>query len=131
MRNTFKKAERLHSKLLISKLFANGDSFFSYPFRITFIMDKRTDGIPAQVLISASKRNFRSAVKRNLIKRLIREAYRKNKSIIWDYLSNKPDNQLVISIVYTAKTIAPYSEIERKLILILHSLIEKNEGPNR
>ncbi len=131
MRNTFKKAERLNSKLLISKLFAVGNSFFLHPFRISFIMDEREDGPPAQILISASKRNFKSAVKRNHIKRLVREAYRKNKHIIWDYLSDKPNNQLIISVVYTGKTIASYSEVERKLILVLHSLIEKNEEYNR
>jgi len=131
LRNTLKKTERLHSKLLISKLFTNGNSFFLYPFRITFIMDKREGESPAQILISASKRNFKSAVKRNHIKRLVREAYRKNKHIIWDYLSDKPNNQLIISVVYTGKTIASYSELERKLILVLHSLIEKNEEFNR
>jgi ribonuclease P protein component len=131
LRNTFKKIERLHSKLLISKLFAKGKSFFLYPFRVTFILEERKDGSPVQILISASKRNFKSAVKRNHIKRLIREAYRKNKHIVWDYLSDKPNNQLIISVVYTAKTIASYSEIERKLILVLHSLIEKNEEHNR
>ncbi len=131
MRNTFEKIERLNSKLLIKKLFADGNSFFTYPFRISYIMESRTDGPPAQVLISASKRNFKLAVTRNLIKRLVREAYRKNKHILWEYLSDKPDKQLIISIVYAAKTIAPYSEIERKLILILHSLIEKNEELNR
>ncbi len=94
-------------------------------------MDKRKDGPPAQVLISASKRNFKSAVKRNHIKRLVREAYRKNKHIVWDFLSDKPDSQLIFSIVYTGKTIASYSEVERKLILVLHSLIEKNEEFNR
>ena len=94
-------------------------------------MDSKTDDPPVQVLISASKRNFKSAVTRNLIKRLVREAYRKNKHILWDYLSDKPNNQLIISLIYTAKTIATYSEIERKLILILHSLIEKNERLNR
>ncbi len=94
-------------------------------------MDERIDGSPAQILISASKRNHKLAVDRNRIKRLIREAYRKNKHIIWDYLSDKPNNQLIISVVYTGKTIASYSEVERKLILVLHSLIEKNEEYNR
>lgn len=131
MKNTFKKTERLNSKLLINKLFKEGDSFFSHPFRVSYIMDSKTDDPPVQVLISASKRNFKSAVTRNLIKRLVREAYRKNKHILWDYLSDKPNNQLIISLIYTAKTIATYSEIERKLILILHSLIEKNERLNR
>jgi len=128
VRNTFKKSERLHSKLLIGRLFSDGKSFFSYPFTITFISVKRDKDPPVQVLISASKRTFKSAVARNKIKRLVRESYRNNKYIIWDYFKDKPNDQLLISIVYTGKTIAPYSEIERKLILILHRLIKKYES---
>lgn len=131
MRNTFKKTARLHSKLLINKLFADGNSFFLHPFRVTFILDERCEGPPVQVLISASKRKHKSAVDRNRIKRLVREAYRKNKHIVWDYFKDKPNNQLLISVIYTAKSIVPNIEIERKLILVLHSLIEKNEGLNR
>lgn len=131
MRNTFKKYERLHSKLLISSLFANGESFFLHPFKVTFLETKRNGGPPAQVMISVSKRNFVSAVSRNRIKRLIRESYRKNKYIVCDSYKDKSDTQLIIGIVYVAKTIETYSEIERKLILILHRLIDKDEGSNR
>ncbi len=107
-------------------MFTEGISFSSYPFRVTFLQVK-DEGVPTQILISASKRNYKKAVDRNKIKRLIREAYRKNKYIIWDFISTKPDTTLLISIVYIGKSILTYSEIERKLILILHTLIKKNE----
>ena len=131
MKNTFKKSERLHSKLLIGKLFDKGISFFTHPFRVTFLSVAKSEGPPVQILIAVSKRNFKSAVDRNRIKRLLRESYRKNKHIIWDSYKDKPKDQLLISMVYVGKTIEPYSEIERKLILLLHRLTEKNEGNNR
>lgn len=106
-------------------------SFFIYPFRVTFISVAKSEGPPVQILIAVSKRNFKSAVDRNRIKRLIRESYRKNKHIVWDRYKNKPHDQLLISVAYVGKTIEPYSEIERKLILLLHRLIEKDEGNNR
>ena len=131
MKKTFKKSERLHSKLLIGNLFDKGKSFFSYPYRVTFLHVERGEGPPAQILVAVSKRNFKSAVDRNKIKRLIRESYRNNKHVIWDSYDNKPNEQLLLSVVYVGKTIEPYTEIERKLILILHRLIEKDEGNNR
>lgn len=131
MRNTFKKDERLNSKLLIDSLFANGKSFFLYPYKVTYLEIKKDKGPTVQAMISVSKRNFTSAVKRNRIKRLIRESYRKNKLIVYESYKDKPDTQLLIGIVYLAKTIETYSEIERKLILILHRLIDKDEGSNR
>ena len=127
LKNTFKKTERLHSKLLISKLFKDGNSFFVYPFRITYDVVERGDNPPVQILVSASKRNFKTAVDRNRIKRLIREAYRKNKHDVWGCFDNKTNKMLLISIVYAAKTIVSYAEVERKLILILQRLIKKNE----
>ncbi len=131
MKNTFKKTERLNSKLLIEMLFADGKSFFIYPFRVKYIICKKDDGLPVQILISVPKKIHKSAVDRNRIKRLTREAYRKNKYILYDNYKVKDNEQLLLSIIYSGKTIASYSDIERKLILILHSLIKKNEEYNR
>jgi len=127
VRYTFRKYERLTSKTLIDKVFNEGKTFFSHPFKISFLENETSQDPPVMVLISVSKRNFSSAVRRNRIKRLIREAYRKNRHILWGNNKDNPQNQLVISIVYVAKTIETYSEIERKLILILHRLIDKDE----
>lgn len=131
MKKTFKKTERLHSKLLINKLFVKGKSFTVYPYRVTILKVDKNDGPPVQVLIAVSKRNIKLAVNRNKIKRQIRESYRKNKQLIWEAYSDKPNEQLLLSLVYIGKTITSYSELERKLILILHRLIKKDENTDR
>ena len=80
---------------------------------------------PVQLLISVSKRNFKKAVDRNYIKRLTREAFRKNKEIL--YTARQDCKKLLlIGLIFTGKTIPDYSEVEQKLILILHRLKEKN-----
>ena len=77
---TFRKNERLCRKTSIDELFSKGQSFFVYPFKISWIIAQEDEGSPAQVLISVPKRNFKKAVKRNQIKRLIREVYRKERA---------------------------------------------------
>lgn len=126
IKQTLKKEERLHSKKLISELFKTGESFFVYPFRVLFLEVGIKDQYPLQLLISVSKRNYKKAVDRNKIKRLIRESYRKNKTALVQSRSTR-DNQLLIGLIYTGKTILPYPEIERKIILILQHLIEQNK----
>ncbi len=127
IRQTFRKSERLCSKSKIENLFKRGTSFISYPFRITQLSDDKNDGPPVQVLIVVSKRRVKSAVARNRIKRMVREAYRKNKHIIWDNYSTISSQKLLLCINYIGKTIVEYKDVERKLILILQRLIENDE----
>ncbi len=125
-RFTFKKEERLSRKKLIDELFERGSSFYLQPFKIIFLEKKSEVTFPAQVLISVSKRNFKRAVDRNKIKRLIREAYRMNKHSLYESLQKK-NRQLIIAILYTAKTIESFPIIQQKVIMLLARLAEKNE----
>ena len=138
MKFTFKKSERLNSKKVIERLFDKKgseqiQSVFHYPFRVSYApifdvrfsisdleVDEETNPkseiedpkIP-QILISVSKRSFKRAVDRNLIKRRIREAYRLNKYL----LLQKPAHQIpaYIAFVYIAKTIEDFTKIEKSM----------------
>ena len=123
MKQTFKKEERLSSKKSIALLFADGDSFFQYPFKVIFKKEQTTHPFPVQLLISVSKRNFKKAVDRNKIKRLVREAYRTNKHLLYEGVNNNKGS-LLLGFIYTAKTIPEYKEVESKIILILQRLIK-------
>ena len=74
---TLCKAERLNSKILIGKMFEGGvsKSFSIFPIRVVYMPVEQGEA-PASILISVSKRRFKRAVKRNRVKRQIREAYR-------------------------------------------------------
>ena len=129
-RQTFKKGERLHSKKLIKYLFANGNTFFVYPFKVFFVKWPEKREFPVEVLVSVSKRKIKKAVKRNSIKRLIRESYRKNKEIVWEFPGND-DNTLLISFIYIADDVMEYKEIEKKIILILQRIKKHYEKADR
>lgn len=123
---TFKKEERLCSRTLIKELFDNGSSFTVYPFKAIWENTTFEEHYPVKVIISVSKRNFKRAVDRNRIKRLIREAYRKNKIILYEALK-RHDKKCLLAIIYTAKHEMSYKEIELKIILTLQRLIKENE----
>jgi ribonuclease P protein component len=118
MKQTFKKYERLNSKKAIAALFKSKHSLFVYPFKVFFTENTSSHH---QLLISIPKKNIRQAVKRNLLKRRIRESYRKNKPVI--YFAGKLCNPcLNIALIYVAKEPLPYSVIEKKITVILQEI---------
>ncbi|MBI5217944.1 MAG: ribonuclease P protein component [Bacteroidia bacterium] len=121
-RYTFSKNERLCSKKIIEELFSRGRYHVVPPLKIVWIKTELHTESPIQIVISVSKRNFKKAVDRNYIKRLIREAYRKNKHILYDYLIEN-DTCIAIGLIYSERELADYFEIEKKLVLLLHKLI--------
>lgn len=115
---SFPKSERLYKKKDIQELFDKGSSFYLYPFRV--IVQKHPEQDINQVLFSVSKRNFKKAVDRNLIKRRMREAYRLNKAAL-------PETQkLQMAYIYTAKDILLFDQIRDKMITAFKRL-EKYE----
>ena len=119
---TFKKEERLCNKRLIQGLFHNGSSFLCYPFRASWQLNSGVQAYPAQIVLSVSKKRFKRAVDRNLIKRRMREAYRLQKQLhLYDIL-NTADKRIVLSVGYIGKEILPYDVIEKKMLKLLMQL---------
>lgn len=120
LKQTFRKSERLHSKKDIQELFQKGSSFYLYPFKVLFL---EAEGAPRQVLVSVSKRKFKRAVDRNLIKRRIKEAYRLNKHRLHSEAQTQPS--LRIAYIYTGKDIPEFQFLENRLRKTLKRLIQE------
>ncbi|HEX8378266.1 MAG TPA: ribonuclease P protein component [Pedobacter sp.] len=121
---TFRKEERLCSKKLLDELFHKGSSFLVYPFRVVSLPQALTVDTPSQVVIAVSKRKFKRAVDRNLIKRRVREAYRLNKEeLLYSFLKEN-QLQLLISIHYIGKEIPEYQFVDKKLKQAIKKLTE-------
>ncbi len=118
MKQTFKKYERLASKKEITGLFKSKHTLFVYPFKIFFTENQNAHH---QILISIPKKNIRHAVKRNLLKRRIRESYRKNKETLYSKDALK-HARLNIALIYIAKEPLPYSYIDKKINVILQEI---------
>jgi ribonuclease P protein component len=124
-RFTFTKEERLCSKILIDKLFTGGKSVYSPPFRFVFLPVQYLKGqFPAQVVFSVPKKNFKLAIKRNLLRRRMREAYRLNKSNFYGTL-NLSGQKLAIMIIYIANDISDYTSIEDGIIKGMKKILSK------
>lgn len=124
VKQTFTKEERLSSKKIIEELSQKGNSFTESPFKMIWLKIALQTKYPAQIVFGVPKRNFKKAVDRNKIRRRIKEAYRKNKHIFYNFLKEK-DLQCALMLVYIAKTEVEYKEIESKIILTLQRLVSK------
>ncbi len=121
---TLHKEERLCSQNLIEELFTSGESFLSYPLKVVFLKTELQQPYPVQATFTVSKRNFKRAVKRNLLKRRIREAYRLNKPELYEEIAAK-ELQLAIMFVYIGKAMAEYPVIEKAMISAFKKLLGK------
>ena len=122
---SFRKNEKLCSKKVIDRLFAEGKSVFAFPLKFVYLETGLTTETPAQAGFAVSKKNFKRAVQRNLIKRRMREAYRLHKPDFYEALK---EIQVAVFFVYTAKEIADYAVIESAIIKGLKKLVREIQG---
>ena len=95
------KTERLSGATAVAALLEHGKHFQAGCLRCKYM--PRTDEGPSRIVVSVPKRSFKRAVKRNLLKRRIRESYRRQKSLLahpWDLL-----------IIYASREVLPYETI--------------------
>lgn len=120
MKQTLGKEERLKSKKLIEKLYQEGKVIKSFPLRMVYLQTEHTSSFPCQVGVSVSKRNFKLAVHRNKIKRLLRETYRKQKFNVY----NNVDVPYIYMITFIDKKISDYQEVEHQMEKLLKRFID-------
>lgn len=98
-------------------------SFSIFPIRVVYMPVEQGEAL-ASILISVSKRRFKRAVKRNRVKRQIREAYRKNKSILLESLQSR-EQHLAIAFIYLSDELTATAELEEKMKTALSRISEK------
>lgn len=125
---TLAKAERICSKKLTDRLFngSSGKSLSAFPLRMVYTVVSREEDAPAALmLVSVPKRHFKRAVKRNRVKRQVREAFRKNKQLLLPGLESCPDRQAAMAFIWQSDELFDTATVERKVQSLLQRLSER------
>ena len=125
MNQKFPKSEKLKSSKTIESLFLGGSTYSKYPIKVfylpkTILSDTKEEIEIHQAAFAVPKRNFRSAVDRNRVKRQLREVYRLNKPII-----ETSGKKFVMLFLYLGKVKPKYSELDRAMVKLLINIKEE------
>jgi ribonuclease P protein component len=121
MKKSYSKKDKLKSKKLIEQLFVEGKSVSVFPLRLVCLETSYEDGSSIKTGVSVSKRNFKKAVDRNRIKRLLREAYGLQKGSYFNNITT----QYAFMILYIGKEMPNHTEVESKMKLLLGSFLNQ------
>ena len=118
---SYPKKEKLKSKKLIEQLFVEGQSVSVFPLRLVYMATTFEENVNLKTGVSVSKRNFKNAVDRNRIKRLLREAYRLNKASYFNNITT----QYAFMILYIGKKEPTFTELETKTKQLFDKFLNK------
>lgn len=125
---TLPKQERLCSRTLIEQLFlGHSQHKKEWPVRVVYQVVKREDDAQTEVLMSVSKRYFKRAVKRNLVKRQLRESYRLHKAILTDVLALHPDTKILIAFIWLSGQTYDSAKVEKAVKAALEKIVDSLE----
>lgn len=107
------KSERLCGLKAVGELFQTGKSASAGCLRCKYL-SREGYGMPSRIVVSVPKRSFKRAVKRNLLKRRIRESYRRQKALLGPGVD--------ILFIYTAAEVLPYEVVYADMATLLHTV---------
>ncbi len=132
-KNTLCKEERLHGRNAVENLFkkAGSRSMVSFPLRVVYAISEAEEDrdIRVRMLVSVPKKHFKRAVKRNRVKRQVREAYRKNKHSLCNSIAAMPFACLDMAFVWLDDELHSSAEVEKRVVKLLQRIEERiNRG---
>lgn len=116
----YPRTEKLKSKKLIEELFANGKSITNFPIKLFYYKTALPKNVKFQATVAVSKRNIKSAVERNRVKRLMREGYRLNKHQVF----NNSEGSFAFLFLYLGKKMPNFKETEHAMKKILVKFLD-------
>lgn len=119
---TYSKKDKLKSKKNIEQLFNEGKAITVYPLKLIYLKTEFEDGSIIKTGVSVSKRLHKTAVSRNRIKRLLREAYRLNKPLFF----NNSSVSYAFMILYLSKDGTTFDKVNDSMKMLFKKFRDKN-----
>ena len=119
---TYSKKDKLKSKKNIEHLFNEGKAITAYPLKLIYLKTEFEDGSIIKTGVSVSKRLHKTAVSRNRIKRLLREAYRLNKPLFF----NNSSVSYAFMILYLSKDGTTFDKVNDSMKMLFKKFRDKN-----
>ncbi|HEX3024706.1 MAG TPA: ribonuclease P protein component [Chitinophagaceae bacterium] len=121
---SYQRKEKLKSRKLMDQLFTGGKSVSAFPVKAMFNETDVAIDFPVKAGVGVSSRNFKKAVDRNRIKRLLREAYRLNKQPLLDFaIAN--DKKIAVFFLFVDKTLPDFETLQNKMPVLIDKLIKQ------
>ena len=125
------KYERICKENDIQALFDKGVGVSVYPYRVIYLFrHDESRPVTVRLLVSVSKKRFHHAFKRNRVKRLVREAWRKNKAELYE-ICQRDNISVDVALVYTATVIHSYEEMLEKTKKAVQEMVKKYKSTLR
>ena len=124
---TLSKKERLTGKTLVESLFKGGGSrsLSFFPLRAVYAFVEDGD-VPVRLLVSVPKRCFKRAVKRNRVKRQVREAFRKHKHVLHEKIAALAEGKtLAVAFIWLDDHLHDSVEVEKRVSSLLVRIGER------
>ncbi|WP_339611424.1 ribonuclease P protein component [uncultured Planktosalinus sp.] len=125
MKFSYTKEEKLKSRKTIEALFTEGKSIGVFPLRLFYIESEKHQEVPLKTAVSVSKRNFKKATQRNHIKRLLRETYRLNKTLLLDVVG---DQKYAMLFLYVGKEKPTFHQLSETMNTLMEKFIQKTKS---
>ena len=123
MDESFGKDEKLKSKKLIDILFQEGKSVKKYPLKLIYLPITNPEIKNFKTGVSVPKKLVKTAVGRNRIKRLMREAFRKNKYLVTSNFTQPH----ALMFIYISREEISLEDLNKTMIKVMEKF---NESEN-
>lgn len=121
---SFQRNEKLKGRKNTDRIFREGKTFLIYPVKVFYVLESVDGIVELKAGVGAGTRNFKKAVDRNRIKRLLRECFRKEKPALQSALLQSNKTMLVF-FLYIGKEMPDHLSLRRKMKKITQTLIDR------